>query len=514
MEKNHTDELQTQNTEKNVLTNEAVVRNSEELQTYVIKIENSIQNDSERFIQKEEEQLVSGLKSLNEKDETVATKGKALIGQFGDTIKNIATTYQQKIKTLFNTSVPAVESKKFHSGISFAEFVAGVESGLYKTEDMTTDPAKANLETEDSDPKPKNMTIDEQIEYEKKQIEKDKELLRKFKRRHGSIERLEQEISPEMIKEAQEKRLQLLEGRGLFQMSKEDFKKYFGSKEIAGTTNLMQAPTVGDCYLVAALDALSGSPHFETIVRSSMKRLSDGSWEVQVPLLSEEGKTIKIEPKEIKSQFNKKFMKSIDAKGLRPILGSLSGKEGMKVLEAAFIKDKFGSVDRLAAEGGYGGDVLIALGGENFLKYSVGTSRPNKKGTKSDRISLNSLGPKDMADLDAYLEGYDPETHIATATTKTTTDSLLSPIMKKTLGMYPAKNSLKFFAFNHAYSISDVDKKNKMITMANPWYTGIPIKLSFDEFKEEFGQISAVRINNAKLLQNMERVKEKAEQVQ
>ena len=37
----------------------------------------------------------------------------------------------------------------------------------------------------------------------------------------------------------------------------------------------------------------------------------------------------------------------------------------MRVLEAAYIKAKFGSVDRLAAEGGYGNEALTRLLGKN-----------------------------------------------------------------------------------------------------------------------------------------------------
>lgn len=105
------------------------------------------------------------------------------------------------------------------------------------------------------------------------------------------LKREQREISRPVIEEAKRKRDQLLEARGILSMSKEDFSKYFSSKDFEVRSDLKQQ-NVGDCYAVAAIHAMSRSPHFEMICRSSMKRLPDGSWQVRVPLMSESGQMI------------------------------------------------------------------------------------------------------------------------------------------------------------------------------------------------------------------------------
>ena len=116
--------------------------------------------------------------------------------------------------------------------------------------------------------------------------------------------RQEREISEPLIEEARSKRNQLLEERGLLPMSKADFDQYFASKDFEIRTDLKQGNT-GDCYAVAAIHAMSRSPHFEMIVRSSMKKLPDGSWEVKIPLLSKRFQTITITSEELLPQENK-----------------------------------------------------------------------------------------------------------------------------------------------------------------------------------------------------------------
>ncbi len=318
----------------------------------------------------------------------------------------------------------------------------------------------------------------------------------------------EREIPNPFIQEARRKRNQLLEARGLFSLSKREFEEYFASKEFTIRTDLKQGNT-GDCYVVAAIHAMSRSPHFEMIVRSSMKKLSDGSWEVKIPLLSENGQVITITPDELLPQKNRQFMKLGKDGGImsdvRRKLSPMKGKEGMQVLEAAFIKEKFGSVDRLEAEGGFASEVLLALGGgDNFRRIRLDALKFNEKKSKWEFLGLDSCSAEDMFYLDRYLEHFDPEIHIATVSTGERGK------IANTIGLYKGKGTQKFFVPGHAYSISNVDPQKKIITLANPWNTSKPIALTFDQFKGTFCTFDAVRIDSAKLLKNMETVLEKA----
>ncbi len=319
------------------------------------------------------------------------------------------------------------------------------------------------------------------------------------------LKREQREISRPVIEEAKRKRNQLLEARGLLSMSKTDFDTNFSSKDFEVRVDLKQQ-NVGDCYAVAAIHAMSRSPHFETICRSSMKRLPDGSWQVRVPLMSENGEMITITPEELLPQKNRQFLRRSEKGGIIPDLRRklmpVKGKEGLQVLEAAFIKQKFGSVDRLAAEGGWGDEVLLSLGGDNFKEYSIVSETYNQDTKKWEYPGLGSLDEKNMAYLDHYLENFDPEVHMATVSTKHGVGNIT--------GFYRAKGTItKFLAPGHAYSISAVDAEKKMVSLANPWDTSKPVELTFDQFKENFSGFRAIRIDSARLLRNMKGVEKK-----
>lgn len=319
------------------------------------------------------------------------------------------------------------------------------------------------------------------------------------------LKREQREISGPVIEEARRKRNQLLEARGLLPMPKEDFDTYFSSKNFEIHADLKQQ-NVADCYVVAAIHAMSRSPHFETICRSSMKKMLDGTWQVRVPLMSEDGQIITIRPEELLPHKNRQFLKRSKRGGaipdLRKKLMPVKGKEGLQVLEAAFIKRKFGSVDRLAAEGGWGEEALLKLGGDNFKKYSIHSAVFNQKSKKWEYPGLNSLDEKSMAYLDHYLENFDPEIHMATASTKHGVGNIT--------GFYKAKGTAKFLVHGHAYSISGIDAEKKIVKLANPWNTSKPIEMTFDQFKENFSSFNAIRIDSAKLLRNMRSIEKKS----
>ena len=291
----------------------------------------------------------------------------------------------------------------------------------------------------------------------------------------------------------------LLEKRGLFQMSREEYGQYFHTipNNFTIKPELNQG-NVGDCYAVAAIHALSRSPHFEIIVRSSMKRHPDGSWEVKIPLFSEKGRTIIITPEDITSQENKQYLHlkrkiftapiinipiAIPTLDLRKKLDPVQGVEGLQVMEAAYIKSKFGIVDRSAAEGGFGDHVLMMFGGNKFQKYGIESSTTDILGRWKSQ-PLDEL-PKPLMDiLDDYLLNFDPQVHIATVSTGTQSE----------------KDPDNFIASGHAYSVTSVDKDNNTITIANPWDTSKPKTMSFDEFKKRFSSLAAVKIDINQLL--------------
>ena len=312
----------------------------------------------------------------------------------------------------------------------------------------------------------------------------------------------EKSIHPQVFREAREKLVGLLEKRGRFVLPKRDYERYFTDKHLERKG--FRQGNVGDCYAVAALHSLSESPNFEMLVRSSCRRLPDGIWKVRIPLLDERGAMISISPEEISSQRNTGFLKWDDAEGLdrRKVLHPLQGSEGMRVLEAAYIKAKFGSVNRLAAEGGYGNEVLTHLLGK---KQVIDTSF---KMVPSDSISQQFQGKSGgdtIPSIDRFLREFDFETSLVTVNSCAFTPGRWDKI-RQSFGFpriyYRGRGIEKRFVRNHAYSLLKVDQKKREVILTNPWDTAEPIELSFDQLRENFRSVSAVRLNHAKLLEN------------
>ena len=317
---------------------------------------------------------------------------------------------------------------------------------------------------------------------------------------------IEKEIPLTLRNEGRVRFNKLLESRGAFDLSKEEFNQYFSSKDFEVGAEMKQGNT-GDCYLVAALHAMSVSPHFETIIRSSVKRLPDGTWQVKIPPLSEVFDTITLSQNEINWSFNKKLLRRTGEgfmPELRPVLNPLSGKQGFRVLEAAFIKNKFGTVDRIAAEGGWMSEVFRVFTEGNF-RYRSFHSGWNELKQKYEPRGLDSLRGKESEDFDTILENFDPETDIATVATKHFQKGIVSSLRESIFPFYRAKGTIKFFVPGHAYSISKVDQEKREVTLANPWNTKKPILLTFDQFKSTFSSFQTARLDTANMIKNLTR---------
>jgi len=297
-----------------------------------------------------------------------------------------------------------------------------------------------------------------------------------------------------LIEEAKNVRMQILESQGLLQMSKSEFQEYFLTSPADGAE--LKQGNVGNCYAVAAIHALSSSPHLEIICRSSMKKLDNGNWEVRIPLMSEFSEIYTITPEDLKPQRNREFLNLKNGKwknpDLRLTLNPPAGKEGFQALEAAYLKHKLGSVDRLKSEGGWSDEVLSILGGENFNEFVVNSYEYNYALKKFEYGFLNNLDSTNQSKLDNYLENFNPELHIATLSTSHTTNFF-----------YRAKGTMHVLVKNHAYSISKVDKEAKLAYIHNPWNTKKTMVFTFDQLKENFENFRAIRIDSSRILSNM-----------
>ncbi len=298
----------------------------------------------------------------------------------------------------------------------------------------------------------------------------------------------------------------ILEKSGYFRMSHEEYQSYFQTQDFRVTGDLKQG-NFGDCYLVAALYALSRSSFFEVMVRAGMKREENGDWNVRWPLLHQEFDPVIVSQEDMSAHDNPKFLQR-HTKGrilpdFRRALRPLKGGEGFLALEAVFIKNKFKKIDRLAAEGGNPGRALQWAGGD-FVNIVDFYPEMPEKSIKGYWPTLDDLPEEDAEELDFALANFDSDMHVATTSTRPL-KSL--PFFRRNLGrlvggaLFKGKDVLKYFFTNHAYAVSEVNSKDKVITIVNPWNTKKPIVLTFDQYKATFSDLQIAQFDANKLIE-------------
>lgn len=269
-----------------------------------------------------------------------------------------------------------------------------------------------------------------------------------------------------------------------------DFRKAF-------ETGSLKQKNVGNCYLIAALNSLGSCPHFEALVRTSYKKVS-GGWEVKIPLGDRNAKAIFVAKADIQAQANKNFGKP-DRGGEvdnRRMLEPVNASEGYQVLEAAFIKDKFGTVDRNASEQGFGHQALERLlGGNNFEKIKIASdvgvdSGHTVMGYNRSEHFADSPEPV-KAQLAEFLDHFNAGRDIATANTR--------PVFGGHDSSFNIPGVNYQFAYNHAYSILRTSQRTQAnpegtVVIANPWNAGVEISLTYAQFNQVFGHVSSGRI--------------------
>lgn len=301
----------------------------------------------------------------------------------------------------------------------------------------------------------------------------------------GVIDDLEKnEVDRSLIQKVKNKRDALLEENNLL-MPKDEFIKFFSSQ-------LRQPLNIAECYLVGAINAIKNSPHFEIMCRSSIKKLDNGSWQVKLPLLSNDGEIITIDPDEIlpQSQNNHNGWMSFIGRNMS------RGADGLQVLEAAYMKKKFGKIDKKVVEFGMSQEAMMMIGGNNFLNFSFGKGYIIGDNNKINAVSLNEISDKDKVYVDEFLNNYDPELYIATASVCT----------EKIYNFPKIKGTLNYFLPGHTYTILEVNSSEKTLVLSNPLYPSRRHKLTFNQFKETFTFIRGIRINHKQLLENMNNI--------
>lgn len=258
-----------------------------------------------------------------------------------------------------------------------------------------------------------------------------------------------------IYKQAFENRKNMLEP--FCTLSEKDYLKlFYKNKNKNFQANISQAK-VWNCYLIAALHSLRLSPHFEQIIRTSIKQLEDW-WSVKIPLWSTEWESIKVTPKDINLQLNKKYFKNIFKDifwWAQPVISPVWWPIGIKILEAAYTKkvNPEWKLDRLATVWWRSHKAL------QVLLWS--------KNTTSKRIDFNRDDVKWISDLFSLLDNAELD-----------------------------KQMINIYTHNHALSIDKIDRVNKKVVITNPWFTKhMKKEYSYIELLSKFENISVVEFN-------------------
>jgi hypothetical protein len=261
--------------------------------------------------------------------------------------------------------------------------------------------------------------------------------------------------------------------------------------------DLLKQQNVWNCYLISALNSLRKSPHYETIIRLSVRKVHNG-YSVKVPLWDKNWQEIFVSLQDIQAQKNVNFWKAdnfwkIDR---REYLYPIDGPEGLKILEAAYWKlitqknSKEGELfNRLYMEGWYWDNALIDLLWSNSL--DITTIRGD--GIFQFKWHLKTLSEKwdkIIQKVENFLDNFHPWKDIATVNTP------------RSQWWHDSSFNIdgKIFYHSHAYSITNVDKFNQIVHVTNPWNAHEIISITYDQFMRIFCDTSSVEVKPDRFL--------------
>lgn len=265
---------------------------------------------------------------------------------------------------------------------------------------------------------------------------------------------------------------------------------------------------VGNCYLIAALNTMKRSPYFKFLVRSGVREVKRGVWEVSIPLDGgASAQTIRVVAADLKPVTYK-------GKEYHP----LKGGKGYQILEAAYTKklladahnqkpanannqldpNKLRPKDmgpaRAHSEGGQMSVPIADLGGRNFDPILIIGNTSTQPLSRYQTVQMRTR---------AFLDGFNNQNQLATA------GSISGGGHDKSYLAFshPGGEQIKIY-HNHGYEIKSVNKFDQTVTLLNPWNTskksgGQLITLKYDEFMRVFADIQGANVNHGAIQDSM-----------
>lgn len=257
-----------------------------------------------------------------------------------------------------------------------------------------------------------------------------------------------------------------------------------------------QSENVGDCYFVAALYGLKHNEIFEHLMRKMVK-LDGENWIVQFP---DGSAPITVSPEDLNGQkiHNEKTGRLIHRKPVK-------GGTGDRILERAYgryVKENLQKVIQAKASEAVRTFAVLLKGGnpmdvfEAFLGRCV--SQEMIYGAEQQTINRSQL---DVLRVEQWLNAaaWNPDHIIITAGTPS---DMITPYKQAGVREFLDRGEVyfmdkdHFFHQEHAYTITAVDAKKRLVTVVNPHDTGRLKKVtSYDEFMKIFLAVCITKLD-------------------
>jgi hypothetical protein len=261
--------------------------------------------------------------------------------------------------------------------------------------------------------------------------------------------------------------------------------------------DVLKQKNVGNCYLISALNSLRKSPHYEAIIRLSIKKVNWG-YNIKVPLWDKNWQVIFVNISDIQPQRNINYWIKDKSWNIdnREYLQPIDWPEGLKLIEAAYWKmitsqqwKQWEVLNRLYMEGGFWEKALMELLGSNTLARNNITWEGLFK-FKWPLQNLASKWNKIINQVENFLDNFHPWKDIATVNTM------------RSQQWHDSKYIIDGIEFynSHAYSITKVDKFDKIVHVTNPWNAHEIIPLTYNQFMRAFSDTSSVEIKADRFL--------------
>ncbi len=263
-------------------------------------------------------------------------------------------------------------------------------------------------------------------------------------------------------------------------------------------TNRIQQANVGDCYLLAAFDALDNSADFELLMRKSIDIIVDDDgtkhYMVSFPLGEPAaGAPIEVTDLDLAPQaLTEEERKQADTGEIdaRQFLTTVDAAKGYQILEAAYIKLVTGGQNsRKKIEGGFSGKALTQMFGDHAEELKSTPAKDNGAFSKSQEAT-NSV----TKILLEFQKGRDVLAVHSLHRRKNEAGKYIEPLE------YAAIDSPNTRLYHgHAYAVADVElsaDKTKVLSveLVNPWDTGERFTLPYEKFLKNFEYLSGARL--------------------